>query len=480
MKSSNNCKDLYNDPGSLFYTPFTNDTPQAGVITQATNQPKVSVKTEPVATPRKQNPLNNLKNKSDITPLFTNQTDERNTRNKVIPIGTMNSYFYSANMQPKATAESHTKYINFLREQYKQNGTSGLPEQIRKEQGLLEIFQKWRLAENALLFADGASGIFKALTCYDNYFESFEPLENKITGDIEKYIIYATLDQLKKCFFGLCIDEYGNLKRGTKEILQKSGILKEFTDAIYGSFDGKSTGREPVLYVYDKAGNFLGYYKPIIFEGYDSKRQGFKTILDPKFFKLQVDTRTGKLKADVRYIPTIGGLTALDIVGRANLARENPGLTIPTAKTATRLVHTLQASLNCQTLLGIDLFPDMTEQTKQKIRLNKAALVEMFPSCYKSARDYLDFKKASEQVGLTSDILYKGLEVVGGLNELIATPGSDKVYLPSIDKSCYFDNKYKKAVFVNCETPRQAIEKTDKLSYTDLKRNLEGVGQASR
>ena len=474
MTDNNELQDLYNDPNAtLFYTPFTNATPPAGTIPQATSKPKASPKPKASTTPQEQNPLNNLKNKSDITPFFTNQTDEENTQNRIIPIGTMNSYFYSANMQPKATADNHTKYIDFLREEYKKNGTSGIPAEIRKERGIVEIFQKWRLAENALLFADGASGIFKALTCYDNYFESFEPLENKRTGEIEKYLVYATFDQLKKCFFGLCVNEYGNLKRGTKEILQKSGILKEFTDAIFGSFDGKSTGKEPVLYMYDKANNFLGFYKPIIFEGYDTKRKAFRVILDPKFFRLQVDTNTGKLKADVRYIPTIGGLTALNIIGRAYLARDNQGLTMPNAKTATRLVHTLQASLNCQSLLGIDLFPNMTEQSKQKIRINKNGLIEMFPSCYNSTTGYLNYKKASEQVGLTSDILYRGLEAIDGLGDLINTPGSDKIYLPSIDKSCYFDNQYSKAVFINCETPRQAIENTGKLSYTELKRQIE-------
>ena len=115
----------------------------------------------------------------------------------------------------------------------------------------------------------------------------------------------------------------------------------------------------------------------------------------------------------------------------------------------------------------------MTEQSKQKVRINKNGLIEMFPSCYKSARNYIDFKKASEQVGLTSDILYKGLEVVDGMKELITTPGSDKIYLPSIDKSCYFDNRYSKAVFINCETPRQAIENTNKLPYYELKRQIE-------
>lgn len=76
-------------------------------------------------------------------------------------------------------------------------------------------------------------------------------------------------------------------------------------------------------------------------------------------------------------------------------------------------------------------------------------------------------------MGLTSDILYRGLEAIDGLGDLINTPGSDKIYLPSIDKSCYFDNQYSKAVFINCETPRQAIENTGKLSYTELKRQIE-------
>lgn len=80
-------------------------------------------------------------------------------------------------------------------------------------------------------------------------------------------------------------------------------------------------------------------------------------------------------------------------------------------------------------------------------------------------------------MGLTSDILYKGLEVVDGMKELITTPGSDKIYLPSIDKSCYFDNRYSKAVFINCETPRQAIENTDKLPYYELKRLIESGEQ---
>lgn len=470
MTDNNELQDLYKDPNAtLFYTPFTNDAPPAGKIPQVNNKPKGKPK-QKVNTPQEASPADRFKNQSDITPFFTGAKDEENTQNRVIPIGTMNSYFYSANMQPKASQEAHGKYIDFLREQYKKNGTSGLPAEIKKQTDVIEIMQKWRLADNTLLFADGASGIFKALTCYDNYFESFEPLENKATGEIEKYCVYATLDQLKKCFFGVCVDEYGNLKRGTSEILKKSGILKEFTDAIFMSSDGKSTGKEPLLFMYDKAHNFLGYYKPIIFEGWDSKRKAFKMLLDPKFFKLQVDTNTGKLKADVRYIPTIGGLTSLNIIGRAYLARENPGLAIPYAKVATRLVHTLQASLNMQSLLGLELFPNMTEQDKQKIRINKAGLIELFPSCFNSTTNYLNYKKASEQVGLTSDILYKGLEVTNGLSDLIMTPGSNDIYLPSIDKSCYFDNQYSKAVFINCETPRQAIENTNKISYTELKK----------
>jgi len=459
--------DIYNDPNSLFYTPFTNDAPPAGSVPQGTSKPKASTKPKAIK-PQESNPAERFKGHSDITPFFTGAKDEENTQNRIIPIGTMNSYFYSANMQPKATQEAHTEYLDYLREQYKKDGTSGLPEQIMKEAGVIDIMQKWRLADNTLLFADGASGIFKALTCYDNYFEQFDPVIDP-QGNIEKYRVYATFDQLKKCFFGVCVDEYGNLKRGTSEILKKSGILKEFTDAIFMSSDGKSTGKEPVLFMYDKANNFLGYYKPIIFEGYDTKHKAFKMLLDPKFFKIQVDMNTGKLKADVRYIPTIGGLTSLNIIGRAYLARKNPGLSIPYAKTATRLVHTLQASLNMQSLLGIELFPNMTEQSKQKIRLNKSAIIEMFPSCYKSARNYLDYKKASEQVGLTSDILYKGLEVTNGLSDLIMTPGSNEIFLPSIDKSCYFSNQYTKAVFVNCETPHQAIENTNKISYTRLK-----------
>lgn len=465
-------QDIYNDPGSLFFNPFSNATPPAGTIPQTTSKPKETPAKKAAATDKENSPVDRFKKKSDITPFFTNQTDQENTQNRIIPIGTMNSYFYSANMQPKATREAHTEYLDYLREQYKTNGTRGLPEQIMKEAGVIDIMQKWRLADNTLLFADGASGIFKALTCYDNYFEQFDPVIDP-QGNIEKYRVYATFDQLKKCFFGVCVDEYGNLKRGTSEILKKSGILKEFTDAIFMSSDGKSTGKEPVLFMYDKANNFLGYYKPIIFEGYDTKKKAFKMLLDPKFFKIQVDMNTGKLKADVRYIPTIGGLTSLNIIGRAYLARENPGMAIPYAKTATRLVHTLQASLNMQSLLGIELFPNMTEQTKQKIRLNKSAIIEMFPTCYKSARDYLDYRKASEQVGLTSDILYKGLEVTDGLGDLIMTPGSNEIFLPSIDKSCYFDNRYSKAVFVNCETPRQAIENTNKISYTELKRLID-------
>jgi hypothetical protein len=460
-------QDIYNDPGSLFYTPFTNDALPAGNYRPSKSKPTLKTKAKK---PLENSPADRFQKQSDITPFFTGVKDEENTQNRIIPIGTMNSYFYSANMQPKATQEAHGKYIDFLREQYKKDGTSGLPAEIKKQSDVMEIMQKWRLADNTLLFADGASGIFKALTCYDNYFEAFEPLENKSTGEIEKYCVYATLDQLKKCFFGVCVDEYGNLKRGTSEILKKSGILKEFTDAIFMSSDGKSTGKEPVLFMYDKANNFLGYYKPIIFEGWDSKRKAFKMLLDPKFFKLQVDMNTGKLKADVRYIPTIGGLTSLNIIGRAYLARENPGIAIPYAKTATRLVHTLQASLNMQSLLGIELFPNMTEQTKQKIRLNKSGLIELSPTCFDKRYNSVNYKKASEQVGLTSDILYKGLEVTDGLGDLIMTPGSNDIYLPSIDKSCYFDNQYAKAVFINCETPRQAIENTNKISYTELKK----------
>lgn len=484
MTDENNVlNDLYNDPeATLFYTPFTTATPPAGNIPQATSKPRTSQRPKASTTPQEQNPVDKFKKRSDITPFFTNQTNEENTQNRTIPIGAMNSYFYSANMQPKATQEKHDSYLEELQEQYTREGTRGLPEKILQEKSIKNIFQQWKLSENTLLFADGASGIYKALTIPNqHYFKDFRPIYDEKDGTIIKYLIYATLDQLKKCFFGLCVDEYGNLKRGTSEILKKSGILKEFTDAIFMSTDGKSTGKEPILFMYDNANNFLGYYKPIIFEGYDPKHEAFKVLIDPRFFHLTVEK--GYLKIDKgnegRYIPTIGGLTAINIIGRYYLGQElkNDKISIPNSKTATRFIHTIQASLNCQSLLGIKLFPNMTEQTKQKVRINKNGLIEMFPSCYKSARNYIDFKKASEQVGLTSDILYKGLEVVDGMKELITTPGSDKIYLPSIDKSCYFDNRYSKAVFINCETPRQAIENTDKLPYYELKRLIESGEQ---
>lgn len=457
--------DISKDPeATLFFTPYTNATP-AGARLDA-GKPKAPQKKKNTS------PLENLKKESRISLYFEPEKDEENIRNKTIPIGTMNSYFYGANLQKIATVNSHSQYLEALREHYKQAGSQGLPKEIREQSEFVELLQKWRLAENALLFADGASGIFKALTCYDNYFVGFEPLVNTTTGDIEKYLVYATIDQLKKCFFGSCVDEYGNLKRGTKEILQKSGILKAFTDAVFGSNDGKSTGREPILYIYDKENKLLGYYKPIIFEGYDYNVKAYKVLLDPRFFKLQVDQQRGTLKADVRYIPTIGGLTALNIIGRACLARDNKNISLPYAKTATRLIHTLQASFNLQSLLGVELFPGMN-QAKQKIRLNKSALIELFPKCYNTTTGYINYKKASEQVGLSSDILYKGLEVVGGLPELLGAPESEKIFLPSIDKSCYFDSFYQNAVFVNCETPRQAIGNTGKLSYIELKRQIQ-------
>ena len=456
----NDWKDLENDPESLFFSPFAKDGPKT--TPKVTQTPKTTPKTE------------RFKSESAITPFFTKSTDTENTENKIIPIGTMNSYFYNANMQPKATIASHSKYIDTLREDYKREGTKGILTIIKANEALLEIMQKWRLSENTLLFADLAAGIYRALTCYENYFLDFQPLVNPITGDIEKYLIYATLDQIKKCTFGVCLDEYGNLKFGTSEILKKSGILDEFTAAIFGSKDGKSTGREATLNIYDKAGNFLGNYKPIIFEGYDQKRNGFRILLDPKFFHLTVDG--GKLKIDTgsagRYIPTIGGLTSLNIIGRAFIARENKGLHLPNAKTATRLIHTLQAGYNMQSLLGLDLFPNMTEKNKQKIRLNKSALIELFPTCYNVSTGYLNYKKASEQVGLASDILYKGLEVTSGLSEILNTAGSEKILLPSIDRACYFESQYQKAVFIKCENPQQAIQSTNKIRYIDLKKQL--------
>ncbi len=463
--------DIYNDPNSLFYIPFTNDNPTPAQTPAPQKEKPIKAISHKI---QKESPTpleNRFNSSSKITPLFTNQ-DENNAKNKIIPFGTMNSYFYAPSFKPSTVKDSHKDYLEHLKEQFKQDGTKGLPELILREESIINIFQKWKLSENTLLFADGASGIYRALTAYKHYFEDFQPLYDA-NGGIVKYQIYATFDQLKKCFFGVCVDEFGNLKRGTSEILKKSGILKEFTDALFMSSDGKSTGKEPLLFMYDKTNNFLGYYKPIIFEGYDRDRNAFKVLLDPKFFKLKVDEETHTLKTDVRYIPTINGLTALSIIGRAYLSKENPSISLPNSKTATRLIHTLQASMNCQNLLGIErLFPEMND-SKQKIRLNKSALVDLFPSCYRSDRNYLDFKKASEQVGFISDIIYKGLEVVDGYSDFLSTSGNENIYLPSIDKSCYFDNRYSKAVFVNCETPKQAIMNTQKTSYLELKKELE-------
>lgn len=463
-------QEMYNDPTSLFFSPFVKD-----------NTPKAPAKAKKPAAPATATPkAERFKSTSPVTEFFATSNNSENTENKIIPIGTMNSYFYAANMQPKATIASHSKYVETLREQYKRDGSQGILTLINQNEEAIDILQKWRLSENALLFADLAAGIYRALTCYDDYFLDFYPLIDERTGVIEKFIVYVSADQIKKCAFGVCLDEYGNLKFGTSEILKKSGILNEFTAAVEGSRNGQSTGREPALNLYDKAGNYLGFYRPIIFEGFDEKRQGYKTILDPRFFHLTVEG--GKLKIGNgslgRYIPTIGGLLSLCVIGRAYIARESknmdlhfPGM-LPNARTATRFIHTLQAGYNMQSLFGIELFPSMKEENKEKIRINKTALIDLFPTCYNYTTGYLNYKKASEQAGLVSDILYKGLEITRGFSDLIYTPGSDKILLPSIDRTCYFENQYSKAVFVKCETPEHAIEHTGKPRYLELKKQL--------
>lgn len=382
-----------------------------------------------------------LKETSFITASFTQCNEAENTKNKVLPVGTMNNYFYHANLQPKATLEE-------IREAYMKEGSKSLPIEYKNQAREIIEYQKWGLQENTLLFADGAAGIYRALTGgYKQYFVDFRPVYDT-HGTLLKYLVLATFDQLKKCFFGVCVDEYGKLKPGTSEILKKSGILQDFIDAIYGNKDNR--GREPCLYKYDKTGNFLGSYKPIMFDGIDEKTGAIKVLLDPQFFAIKVDDDGKNLLADGRYIPTINGLTAICIIGRAYLAKEmadNPEIKrIPNALTAARVIHTLQAAMNTQQLIGIE----KPGAEKEKIRLNRTGLIDLVPSCYTATRNYLDFKEASRAMGIAASIIHKGLEVTGGYGALAAADTKNKIYLPDTEKACYFNPKLEKAVFVNC------------------------------
>lgn len=344
---------------------------------------------------------------------------------------------------------------------------------------ILPIFQSFRLASNSLLFADGAAGIYRALTGgYTRYFTYFDITYKKKAGVevIDQYYILATLDQLVKCFFGLCVNEYGQFKPGTSEILKRSGIVDEFRAALIGCINGTSKGREPNLLVYDSAKNIIGVYKPIVFKEYDTKTKLFKVYLDPRFFALKNDK--GVLTADNRFLPTIGGLYSVCTVGRVILGRKTKGASLPETPTIAKFIHTIQAASNAQTLMGFHL--ETGNPDKIKVRIDREGLKTLFPTCYDSKEKYLNWKTASNTAGLASFALYAGLSQVGGLTELYNNTECDRIILPSIAKTAYFDNaKCASGVLINCETPKTIVGTQDWkqfLKWKDTEGKLNTIG----
>jgi len=235
-------------------------------------------------------------------------------------------------------------------------------------------------------------------------------------------------------------------------------MIKEFTDLLMGDAGGKSTGREPQLIYFDEDNptEELGFYKPVIFEGYNRQTNTFKILLDPRFFKIRFDNIKNRFVSAERFIPTIAGLASVVTIGHAlNESKERK----PNVTTALMFLHALQAAFNMQRLFGIKRIDGLSDRKKTKIILRRDAIANYFPSCYDKARKVVRYTTAIKQAGFASDYLLAGLKKTSGLLKLLEDNASDNILLPSIEKTLYFDDDISEnAVFVNCENPKSILD----------------------
>lgn len=324
-----------------------------------------------------------------------------------------------------------------------------------------DFLQKWKLSSYSAVWTDFCGGIYKLMTTGNqNNFVDFKPVTYKSkdgTQDVlYKWVVKATLPQIKKCCFGGLVDNDGEFKWGYGDLLNHTSY-KDLIDIFV------KQKAEPALLAFkaeqkDIAGNVI---EPAVYRQYTPLHiakieNGIFTIeLDPFYFPFKLDDNANndRIIADARFLPNIAGCYSVCIVGHNILSNENrtSNIPVPKATTINRYYSAMQGAWNFQNMLGIHL---ENKNQRENIRVNKQGIIDLFCGNVWEQNGRLkgDFNAVRESAAMCGEAMYQGLKQTGLLTELANLPNADKIHIPARDKAVQYIPEYDKALIVKADS----------------------------
>lgn len=353
-----------------------------------------------------------------------------------------------------------TETPNIDIDKFMQNGSQTELADEKQRALATDFLQKWKLSSYSAVWTDFCGGIYKLLTTGNQKnFVDFKPVTYKSKDGkqdiLYKWVVKATLPQIKKCCFGGLVDDYGEFKWGYGDLLNHTSY-KDLIDIFV------KQKAEPALLAYkaeqrDFAGNVIEpavyrQYTPLHIANIDN---GIFTIeLDPFYFPFKIDetNNNDRLVADTRFLPNIAGCYSVCIIGHNILSSNKPTSTtpIPKATTINRYYSAMQGAWNFQNMLGIHL---ETKNNRENIRVNKQGIIDLFSgNVWEQNGSIKGIKFASESAAMCGEAMYQGLKQTGLLDELAALPNAENIHIPARDKPIQYLNEYGKALIVKADS----------------------------
>lgn len=353
----------------------------------------------------------------------------------------------------------------------------------------INALEKWKLTNYQAAINDLAAGLIKQIS-NGAAFEGIRPQFVEYT-DIDgngnsvqrkliiSWLVTMTWAQIKKCTFGGLVDDYGNYRYGTAEILRRT-TEKELIAFL------DQTSPLPVLQYYRKNEQGLllcGEYAPI--KILDKNQYVVTLELDRRYFPFDFTDKgepTGIQHS--RYIISPAGIGSIIRIGHAHLAGKGVrGL--PSPLTANRYFQTLTGAFQFQSLLGIKIQNSFTDKENVAVRRNGIYKVlqegnkekqiteieaqknwtekrtgaditidprgvvinDLFPKEQRKR----EWALMQERGILIGRIIMDGLETTGLARELKASPHAKEILIPSTKTGMQYFTAYPNLVMAKVE-----------------------------
>lgn len=371
-------------------------------------------------------------------------------------------------------------------EYYLQNGSNikDIIANETKRMDAINALEKWKLSNYKLAINDLCRGLIRQLS-KGVQFEGVKPqfIENQ-NGEkiITSWLVTMNWRQVKLTTFGGLVDQYGNYKRGT------SDILKHTTEKELINFINQKTPPALLQYFFKTKDGFhtFGEYAPIRI--FDRNNYLVTFELDRRYFPFDF-TDKGEpcgIAKNSRYIIDIAGSSSVFAIGHYHLQQQNiDGL--PSALVANRFYQALMGAFQFQNLLGMSLrntYTDkeniavrkrgvyimlkdeqgkekrMTQLEYQQFETKKRTGAQITINRNNSVLEYDLFTKDIEkrQWGnvqrkgkLIGDMLLDGLRTTGLLDELKNDPTAKNILIPSNQTGMQYLEEYPNLLLAKVE-----------------------------